>query len=275
MSILLVASSVVAAAPLPHAEAVPGGIALVDLGPAGDTPPEVHFKKRRVMVQASDGHWWAVVGLPLKTAPGPQHLQVVRNNSKEQITFDAHNKKYAEQHLKLKNKHMVNPSQAELDRIHSELRRSHAAFRHWSEPSSVSLHFSAPVEGRLSSPFGLRRFFNGQARNPHSGLDIAAPLGTEVHAPAAGTVIETGNFFFNGNTVFIDHGEGLITMFCHLSAIDVKKGEHVAQGQVFAKVGMTGRATGPHLHWSVSLNDARIDPSLLLPPEVVASFVGK
>lgn len=129
-------------------------------------------------------------------------------------------------------------------------------------PSNISL--DKPVDGRLSSPFGLRRFFNGEERNPHSGLDFAVPQGTPVKAPADGVVTIVADYFFNGKTVFIDHGQGLVTMYCHLSAFDVQVGDVVKRGQVIGRVGATGRATGPHLHWNVSLNNARVDPALFI-----------
>jgi murein DD-endopeptidase MepM/ murein hydrolase activator NlpD len=133
------------------------------------------------------------------------------------------------------------------------------------------LSFIKPVVGPYSSPFGLKRFFNGEPRNPHSGIDIAAPSGTPIYAPAQGKVVLTGDFFFNGNVVYMDHGQGLISMFCHLSAIDVKPGDTLKQGELLGKVGATGRVTGPHLHWSVSLNNARIDPLILLPKDAQIS----
>ncbi len=120
------------------------------------------------------------------------------------------------------------------------------------------------MNGPLSSKFGVRRFFNGEERNPHSGLDFAVGAGTPIKTPAAGKVILIGNYFFNGNTVFVDHGQGFISMFCHMSKIDVKVGQPLARGDVVGKVGATGRATGPHMHWNISLNDARVDPAIFI-----------
>ena len=127
-----------------------------------------------------------------------------------------------------------------------------------------SLLMQVPTPGRRSSSFGLRRVFNGQSRNPHSGMDIAAPTGTPVVAPLAATVIDTGDYFFNGNTVWLDHGGGLLSMVCHLSAIDVKLGDTLQAGERLGAVGATGRVTGPHLHWGVMLNRVMVDPALFI-----------
>ena len=124
--------------------------------------------------------------------------------------------------------------------------------------------FIPPKAGKFINSFGRKRFFNNEERAPHSGLDIPAPIGQKVVAPADGIVVQTGDYFFNGKTVLIDHGQGLISMFCHLSKIEVSKGQHITQGELLGLVGNTGRVTGPHLHWVMSLNDARVDPQLLL-----------
>ncbi|HEX5673933.1 MAG TPA: M23 family metallopeptidase, partial [Azonexus sp.] len=124
--------------------------------------------------------------------------------------------------------------------------------------------FALPASGPLSSRFGLRRIFNGQPRNPHAGLDVAVGAGAPVRAPAAGVVANAGDYFFNGNTVFIDHGQGLITAYMHLSRIDVRAGQPVKKGESLGAVGATGRVTGPHLHWAVILNNTPVDPELFL-----------
>lgn len=244
----------------PHTAAVPGGVVVVDLGPVSDKAPEARYRKQRVMVTRNDGRWQAVVGIPLGVKPGRQSLEIVGQS--QTLAFMVSPKHYPEQRLTIKNKRKVNPNAEDMKRIRSERGRINAALRHWEPRDRVETGFSLPVQGRLSSPFGLRRFFNEQPRKPHSGIDIAAPEGTPIRAPAAGTVIERGEFFFNGNSVFIDHGQGLVTMYAHMSRIDVQPGQQVAQGEIIGAVGHTGRATGPHLHWGVSLNDARVDPAI-------------
>jgi len=240
---------------------VPGGVAVVDLG-TGSSAPRVTFQGKPVLVIHEDGQRWiAVVGLPLTTRPGPQTITV---DAQQSLSFQVGHKAYTEQRITLKNKQQVNPNAANLKRIAGELAEQTTAYRQFSPRQPSNLLFDKPVNGPLSSPFGLRRFFNGEERNPHSGLDFAANRGTPIKAPAAGTVILVGDYFFNGKTVFVDHGQGLISMFCHLSEIGVKVGDELPRGGVLGKVGATGRATGPHLHWNVSLNDARVDPAIFI-----------
>lgn len=216
------------------------------------------------MVLQDQGRWIAVVGIPLKTPEGQQQLEVETAQGKERLAFDVGTRHYKEQHITLKNRRMVDPHPDDLKRIQRELAEQQQAYRTFTPRLPTNVLFDKPVSGRLSSPFGLRRFFNGQERNPHSGLDFAAPAGTPIRAPAGGRIILVGDYFFNGKTVFIDHGQGLISMFCHLSSIDVKVGDEVQRGEVVGAVGATGRATGPHLHWNVSLNDVRVDPAIFI-----------
>lgn len=249
---------------------VPGGIAVITLPPSAN-PASVRFGDTRVLVTRNDDRHIAIVGLPLTTKPGRYFLQATDRQGKPlSLGFQVADKTYEEQHITIKDQRKVNPEKRDMERITRESKQIKQALRYWSPRENVVIDFQQPVTGPTSSPFGLRRFFNEQARNPHSGLDIAAPEGTPIKAPAPGTVLDTGDFFFNGNTVLLDHGQGLVTMYCHMSKIDVIPGQTVSSGDKLGEVGMTGRVTGPHLHWGVSLNDARIDPVLFL-PETAAS----
>ena len=249
---------------LPEVASVPGGVAVIEL-PAYETPPRATLNGKPVMVLANGSNYTAVVGLPLATKPGTHTLNI-KDASGKVVTrnFTVTDKTYQSQHITIKNKRMVNPEKRDMERIGREQRQIKKALASWHEHSPETLRFLLPVEGPVSSPFGLKRFFNEQARNPHSGLDLAAAEGTPIKAPASGRIADTGDFFFNGNTVFIDHGQGLVTMYCHMSHIDVEPGQEVAAGEVIGAVGKTGRVTGAHLHWGVSLNDARVDPMLFL-----------
>lgn len=245
---------------------VPGGVAVIELG--GDHSEQhlkVTYKDDPVMVlRDSDDSWIAVVGLDLKTTPGHQAIRVHRADDTFELPFVVQAKTYQAQHIRLKNQKHVTPDPDQVQRYQREYDEQIQAYRSFRSVMPSNVLFDRPVQGRTSSPFGLRRFFNGEERNPHSGLDFAVPEGTPVKAPADGVVTIVADYFFNGKTVFIDHGLGLITMYCHLSEINVQRGDQVSRGQVIAHVGATGRATGPHLHWNVSLNNARVDPALFL-----------
>ncbi|PAU65364.1 peptidase M23 [Pseudomonas sp. PIC25] len=239
---------------------VPGGVAVVDLG-QGEQAPQARYQGKPVLVVKEDGaRWIAIVGIPLTVKPGKQYIE----SGGQRWPFVVAGKHYREQRITLKNQEQVSPSPTNLKRIERELAEQTRAYQQFSPRQPSNLLFDKPVGGPLSSPFGLRRFFNDQERNPHSGLDFAVPAGTPVKAPAAGRVILVGDYFFNGKTVFVDHGQGLISMFCHLSRIDVTVGQELPRGGVLGRVGATGRATGPHLHWNVSLNDARVDPAIFI-----------
>jgi len=268
---LLASSGIEAKTDFPQHSPVPGGIALVSIPRSltSDTSaPKAYFEKNRVMVLPAnepETQWIAVIGVPLSAKPGPQQLQLMDEDAKETtLVFEVKPKTYEEQRIQLSNKRQVNPLKQDLERIRREQSEMVNAFKDWRSTSLEFSRFELPTKGQISSPFGLRRFFNDQPRNPHSGLDIAAPEGTPIYAPASGQVITTGNYFFNGNTVLINHNNGLVTMYCHMHQINVAPGDSLEKGALLGLVGKTGRVTGAHLHWSVSLNNTRVDPILLL-----------
>ncbi len=160
------------------------------------------------------------------------------------------------------------PSPAYRAQRERELAMIHAARATPSTLMNWTERFTWPVTGRIAGVFGSQRILGGVASAPHGGLDIARPTGTPVTAPAGGTIVLASppRFSLEGNMVFIDHGHGLVSVLMHLSRIDVSVGQHVHQGDIIGAVGMTGRATGPHLHWAISLGETRVDPQLLVGP---------
>jgi murein DD-endopeptidase MepM/ murein hydrolase activator NlpD len=245
---------------------VPGGVVTLPLGNTASAPKaSLNGAPVLVMGGAATG-WVAVVGLPLSAKPGTLLLSVQDGaGAARSLPITIKDKRYAEQRLTVPPRH-VDLSPEDLARHEREREQQKPVMATFSRTVPSSLRMQQPVDGPRSSSFGLRRVFNGQARNPHSGMDIAAPVGTPVVAPLPATVIDVGDYFFNGKTVWLDHGSGLLSLFCHLSAIDVNVGDGVATGQRVAAVGATGRVTGPHLHWSVMLNRTMVDPALFMAP---------
>lgn len=249
---------------LPQQSLVPGGIALLQL-PDYKADTKVYFNNKRIAVFPHNDTWFAMAGIGLSSKPGDYEFTIKQADglslsNKVSVKY----KKYDEQHLTIKNKRKVNPNKDDNKRIAAESQRKKKAKKQYSD-ITPSVDFIWPVTGRISSIFGLRRFFNEQERRPHSGLDIAAAEGTPIQAVANGTVIDSGDFFFSGNMIYLDHGQGIISLYAHLSEIAVKPGDKIKQGDIIGNVGQTGRVTGPHLHFAIISNQTLIDPVYMLP----------
>ena len=242
----------------------PGGIGVISVLPSDHPRPFVSYKKLPVALVKGQQNWLAVVGIALSAKSGTHQISIQESSGKQitkSFSVKAHN--YKTQHLTIKNKNKVNPNTKSSKRIEREYLLKQKLKKTYSS-SSPRMNFIKPVAGRDSGRFGLRRILNKQKRNPHSGMDIAAPQGRKIKATESGKVIFVGDLFFTGKVVYLDHGNGLISLYAHLSKIDVKQGQQVKRGDIIARVGKTGRATGAHLHWSVYLNGNAIDPALFI-----------
>ena len=249
---------------LPRIAAVPGGVARVDLGAAASAP-QATVDGRRALVTRDAGSWVALVGIGLQAQPGAAvTVHVSDAAGSREIAVRVQPRQYATQHLKVAPKH-VQLSAEDLARHEREREHLQKVLQRWSDPAPPTLRLLTPAAGRRSSSFGLRRVFNGEARSPHGGMDIAAPTGTPIVAAASGEVIDAGDYFFNGRTVIVDHGQGFLTLYCHLDEVGTAAGARLAAGEAIGTVGASGRVTGPHLHFSVYLNATAVDPALFLP----------
>jgi murein DD-endopeptidase MepM/ murein hydrolase activator NlpD len=253
-------------ASLPHAASVPGGVALITLGKVQrpDNKPQAWFNEQAVLVTAEQKKWVAVVGLPLGLKPGSYKVKVEISGKTKELKFKVKAKKYPEQHITLSDTSKVELSPENEARAVREIATIKQLKLHWRDAENTDLALMLPADGRLSGNFGLRRFFNGQPRSPHAGLDVAVARGTPIMSSSAGTVLAVDDYFFNGKTIFVDHGNGLLTMYCHLDQSDVQTGDPVSKGQQLGLSGMSGRATGPHLHWSMILNGALVEPAIFI-----------
>ncbi len=253
---------------LPEQLAVPGGLIKLPVAEVSQPSPTVFFNNNRVALFKGKNYWLALVGIPLSLNPSEHTIIIKSADKSRELSFNISDKDYPAQYLTIKKKRMVSGfTDADLKKINSDKKAMASAKSTWSE-HIMNTGFIPPVDGRLSSLFGLKRFFNKIPKRPHNGLDIAAVTGTPIIAPSSAKVIDTGNYYFNGNTVFLDHGQGLLTAYLHLNEIKVKPGQLVKQGDILGTVGETGRVTGPHLHWIVYLNNTPVDPALFIADDI-------
>jgi murein DD-endopeptidase MepM/ murein hydrolase activator NlpD len=249
-----------------------GGLVVVrtDASPSSGT-----FDGTRLHFFTVDGKSLALIGVDLDRSPGRYPIEIeTRDGQQLRASLDVVPRQFTEERLTVA-KAYVEPDPATLARIERE-RRLLAAL--WDKTAAQPYwrgSFLPPADGTPGSEFGLRRFFNGEPRSPHAGVDFRAPEGTPVRASNRGRVVLARALFFTGKTVVIDHGCGLFTLYVHLSELGVERGARVERGQEIGKVGMTGRATGPHLHFAVRLGEARIDPAAVLARDPGAASGGE
>ena len=227
----------------------------------------VLLKRKIPFFSVTDTSVAAIVGIDMQDPPGIQKLNITIHSptKTEHLTYSITiiKEDYAVQHLKLP-KNKVDLDSKTLKRVRREQKEMSAAFHHIGTQPLWESVFIEPVKGTVTGRFGSRRVINGQQKRPHSGEDIAAPQGTPVYVINTGTVAATMDHFFSGKGVVIDHGVGLFSMYFHLSEISVQPGQALKKGEVLGKVGSTGRATGPHLHWGIRINGARVNPYSLM-----------
>ena len=260
LPLLLSALALPAAALELEGPLIQGGVVI------GHVPPgtTVRLDERRVRV-AADGTF--VIGFD-RDAPATQRLQV----GDEQHELTIARREYQIQRVNGIAQNIMSPSAAELERIRREQALVNAARALDDDRTDFAKGFVWPITGRISGVYGSQRVYNGEPSRPHYGVDIAAPTGALVRAPAPGVVtLAEPDLFFSGGTVIIDHGLRLSSSFLHLSAVLVKVGQRVEPGDVVARVGSSGRANGPHLDWRMNWRDAKVDPQLLAGPMPAAA----
>ncbi len=248
----------------------PGEVVLVTVAssvPAEDVTARA-FDKPVQFFAAGPRVWRGLVGIDLETKPGRHGVDVRLRTAggatvRESYSLAVEPKEFPTRHLEVSSD-FVSPPETVLERIRGEADRVARIFRTVEPRRLWAGPFEVPVPGAATSSFGRRSVFNGQPRSPHTGTDFRATTGTPVKAPNAGTVVLSSELYFSGNTVILDHGWGLYSYLAHLSRIAVDEGAAVAAGDVVGYVGATGRVTGPHLHWTVRLNEARVDPTSLM-----------
>ena len=252
-------------------EVAPGELVVVRV--AADEPLSAVegriFDRRVGFYRESSGDWHGLVGVDLDVEPGLHDLQLLVTAVSGGRTVEVlhrlgvGDKSYPTRQLRVAPRYVEPPPEV-AERIARESREQQAIFVSSSPDRLWRGAWGRPVPGAATSAFGSRSVFNGQPRNPHSGADFRASEGTPIAAPNHGRVVLTGDTYFSGGSVILDHGWGLYSYFAHLSEIMVEEGALIEPGQVVGKAGSTGRGTGPHLHWTVRLNGARVDPLSLL-----------
>lgn len=249
---------------VPRDAPVPGGVAVLELATALGAPPQVRFNELPQAVVRHRGNWVALVGIPLDTIPGTHEVVVESGKGRQTRMLTIRAKHYPTQNLRIADQKMVTPPPDLEARIEAEAARIAGWKRHFSAEPEPDTRFELPASGPRSARFGVKRVLNGEPRSPHAGLDVAVGVGAPLKSPSPGKVLAVDDLYFTGKTVVIDHGQGVLTLYAHLSRIAVVAGQALRRGEVIGASGVSGRITGPHLHWVVILGGTAVDPELFL-----------
>ena len=249
---------------LSPAQIGPGDVVRIGLGGAAEDQitATVFGQELTFVFDDRAGVWRALAGIDLETKPGPYTLRIERNGVAATRTMTVMPRRFTIRRLRVPNSFVVPPREA-LDQIAADNKMMADVYARVTPPSWTG-GFVLPVDGTPTSNFGTRSYYNGVRRSPHAGVDFMSKPGTPIRASNHGNVALAAPLYFTGNTVVIDHGGRLFSVFAHLSAFQVEAGARVAPETIVGLVGATGRVTGPHLHWSVRLNGARVDPLSLV-----------
>lgn len=225
---------------------------------------EFHGGRFPMALVTGDGTFQGLLGIDMNTNPGTYKLRVIATDADQKLltkvfTLRVEKVTFAVQRLTLP-RSMVDLDPKTIDRVNKEARLMKAILKSYRDERFWNGAFIRPVEGEITSAFGLRRIINGQARSPHTGVDLQAPEGTPVRACNSGIVVLVDDLFFSGKSVVLDHGWGMYSMYFHFSKTLVHQGDTITTGDIIGLAGSTGRTTGPHLHWGIRLNGARVDP---------------
>lgn len=251
-------------------KAVDGGIVRVELtGPLDAQTSEFEGDFNGIKFPfflVTPGKFSALLGVPHNLAPQHYLVRVKRSLGKKSEVFTAGlevvSGNYPSEVLKVSNRH-INPNKKNLLRIKREIREVSLLYQQVTQKKYWSGPFLTPIPSEYTSPYGTKRVFNGQLKSFHNGIDLKAATGTEVRAPAGARVVLAKDLFFSGGTVILDHGYGVMTLYAHLSEIKIKVGTEVKAGDLLGLSGMTGRVTGPHLHWAAILHKQKVNPRYL------------
>ncbi len=246
-----------------------GGLYLEEITKQESNMLAMHGLNRLTTIEFNK-KFYLLYGIPHNIKEGKNIVEVKINNQQRFLNMDIKPKRFDIQYINIANKY-ISPNTATLSRIKKERKKISQAKNLWYD-LNPDLLFIKPVDGIITGRYGTKRFYNNKEGNYHNGLDIAAVKGTHITSPSSGKVILTGDYYYNGKFIYLDHGKGLKSIFIHLDEVLVNPGQIITKGEVIGKVGNTGASAGPHLHWSVILNQTYIDPEIFLQQRIIRYF---